>query len=110
MNEVIELKLRNDNNKYEMVVQEISANIENYFNNNQQLTPSKIMDIKMEICRKHHINKIPRNSEILNYITTSNLPSIRNFLKRRSVRSRSGVAIITAITNRSAVHTELAYI
>ena len=92
------MKLKNDNNKYEMAVREISANIENCFNNNQQLTLSKIMDIKIEVCRKHHINKIPRNSEILNYITASNLPSIRNFLKRRSVRSRSGVAIITAIT------------
>ena len=84
--------------KYQIATREIAINIENYFRSSQQLTFSNIMNIKMEVCKKYQIDKIPRNSEILNYITTSNLPSIRNFLKRRSVRSRSGVAVITAIT------------
>ncbi|MEM0117001.1 MAG: tRNA uridine(34) 5-carboxymethylaminomethyl modification radical SAM/GNAT enzyme Elp3 [Conexivisphaerales archaeon] len=85
-------------NTYEIVLREIARSIEESFLKSERLTPSDIAKKKIEICRKYHLDRIPRNSEIIKYMSLSYLPSIRSLLKRRSVRSRSGVAIITAIT------------
>lgn len=90
--------LDNKELSYEQILKEIALSLEASLIDSKSLTFSEMLNIKMELCRRYHLQRIPKNSEILQYIDQRYLPYISNLLRRRAVRTRSGVAIITAIT------------
>ncbi len=62
------------------------------------LDEKEIWRLKLEVCRKHKINRIPKNSEILESLDPELRDSFLSRLRRKKIRSVSGIAVITAIT------------
>lgn len=62
------------------------------------LEEKEIWQIKLKVCRKHKIDRIPKNSEILESLDPELRSSFLSRLRRKTIRSVSGIAVITAIT------------
>ncbi len=62
----------------------------------QNINKRKIEKIKLKYAKKYSLNKAIRNSELLPYIKNKH---IENFLKKRAVRSLSGITVV-AIMNK----------
>jgi len=60
-------------------------------------TRADVERVKMEICRALSAEKIPPNSEIISHLQSSEM-SLRKMLKRKVVRSISGVTVIAVMT------------
>lgn len=63
-----------------------------------ELDERDIWRVKLEVCRKHRIDRIPKNSEILDCLDSSQRSAFLSRLRRKKIRSISGIAVITAIT------------
>lgn len=63
-------------------------------------TPSQkeIWDLKLEVCQKYHLDRVPKNSEILEFLSPPAKVALEEKLRRKSIRTRSGIAVVTAIT------------
>jgi elongator complex protein 3 len=63
-------------------------------------TPSQkeIWNLKLEVCEKYHLDRVPKNSDILEFLTPPMKMSLEEKLRRKSIRTRSGIAVVTAIT------------
>jgi len=60
---------------------------------------SKDLDqIKIRVCRQLHIRKIPGNSEILSRLSGEERQKLIQVLRRKPVRTISGIAVIAAMT------------
>jgi elongator complex protein 3 len=68
-------------------------NIKMFFKdiNNKDLTKQQFENKKVEFAKKYHLKKLPLTSDILNSITTTNIPS---FLVTKPSRTKSGVTVI----------------
>ncbi len=62
------------------------------------LTQKEIWDLKLEICKEYSLNRVPKNSEILTVIKPEFRSTFEGRLRRKGIRTKSGIAIITAIT------------
>ena len=60
-------------------------------------TRADLEHLKIEVCRDFNAEKIPSNSEIITHLLPSEI-NLRNVLKRKVVRSISGVTIIAVMT------------
>jgi elongator complex protein 3 len=57
-----------------------------------------IWETKLEVCKKYGLDRVPKNSEILSFVSLENRSRFIDVLRRKSIRTRSGIAVITAIT------------
>lgn len=57
-----------------------------------------IFKTKLDICKEYSLDRVPRNSEILSYLDPDKRRFFEDKLRRKSIRTRSGIAVITAIT------------
>lgn len=58
----------------------------------------KLMRLKLEICREFSLNSVPKNSEVLPFLTAETRSRLGALLRRKSIRTVSGIAVVTAIT------------
>ncbi len=63
-----------------------------------KITQKEIWRIKLEVCREFALDSVPKNSEILQVLSPQSRAQFIERLKRKSVRTRSGIAVITVIT------------
>jgi elongator complex protein 3 len=58
----------------------------------------EIWKLKFEVCQKYHLDRVPKNSEILEFLSPPVRLTLEEKLRRKSIRTRSGIAVVTAIT------------
>jgi len=74
------------------------------------LTKSEVANLKIELCRKHGVVKIPKDVEVLLYVKEEDIPIVQKRLKTKPVRSISGVAPVAIMTEpRKCPHGKCAY-
>ena len=54
--------------------------------------------IKMKVARKHCLNKVPSNAEIIRHIKPEETAKLLNILRRKTVRTISGVTVVAVMT------------
>jgi elongator complex protein 3 len=54
---------------------------------------------KVELCAKHGLDRVPKNSEILAHISKEDCEKVEGLLRIKAVRSLSGVVVIAAMTS-----------
>ncbi len=79
-------------------IAEIAARLENLCSGGSPPSIEEIWATKLEVCRKHSLDRVPRNSEILKLAGEKTRRSLVLMLRRKSIRTRSGIAVVTAIT------------
>jgi len=63
------------------------------------LDPVTLNQVKLQFCRKHQLNWMPRNSDILSVLSAEARESIAPSLKLKKVRSISGVNVIGVMSS-----------
>ncbi len=64
---------------------------------NSRMDRGGVARLKMEVARKYHLPKIPRNSEILSVIENPS-EEVRRLLTLKPARSLSGIAVVAAMS------------
>jgi len=80
------------------IQKKISREIIGYLITHPQTSRQKITNIKGQIGKKFHYNRVIKNATILEFATESEKQIITKFLKRRSTRTLSGVSVIAIMT------------
>ncbi len=62
------------------------------------ISQESIWKTKLDVCREYSLDRVPKNSEILKFLNSENRRFFEESLRRKSIRTRSGVAVITSIT------------
>ncbi|MDG6921792.1 MAG: tRNA uridine(34) 5-carboxymethylaminomethyl modification radical SAM/GNAT enzyme Elp3 [Nitrososphaerota archaeon] len=57
-----------------------------------------IWQIKLDVCKEFGLDRVPKNSEILEYLDPEERSEFESRLRRKNIRTSSGIAVITAIT------------
>lgn len=65
---------------------------------NSSITPKVLWKIKLEACREYGLSSVPKNSEILERFDPATRVRYVERLRRKSIRTRSGIAVVTVIT------------
>ncbi|MEM3185613.1 MAG: tRNA uridine(34) 5-carboxymethylaminomethyl modification radical SAM/GNAT enzyme Elp3 [Conexivisphaerales archaeon] len=86
------------NPNYELAIKEIGEKLKNHLDSSLLLDQKTLRNEKLAVCKKYNLTKIPKNSEILSSLDTSVAERLEYLLRRKSVRTRSGIAVITVIT------------
>ncbi|MBS7657265.1 tRNA uridine(34) 5-carboxymethylaminomethyl modification radical SAM/GNAT enzyme Elp3 [Candidatus Bathyarchaeota archaeon] len=61
-------------------------------------TRNEVNQIKTRVAKKHCLNQVPRNSEILKYLEQNEQARIQKILSRKPVRVASGVTVVAVMT------------
>ncbi len=64
---------------------------------------------KVELCRRYALPGVPRNSETLAFASEEEYPFVVNILRRKPVRTLSGVAVVAVMTSPAPARTVNAY-
>lgn len=71
----------------------------------QQILAGKVKDkaslesLKIALCRKHKMNGLPSNAEILAHVSEEDLDEVEGLLRTKPVRTISGVAVVAVMTS-----------
>lgn len=65
---------------------------------NSSITPKELWQIKLDACREYGLSTVPKNSEILERFDPLVRGRYFERLRRKSIRTRSGIAVVTVIT------------
>ncbi len=69
---------------------------------NQIKNKKDLHEEKKKLCGRYHLKTVPSNADILGYIppeTASNYPMIKTILRKKPVRTISGVAVVAVMTS-----------
>lgn len=80
------------------IEEKIAREIINYLIKNPKISRKKITNLKGQIGKKYKYHKVIKNANILNFATEEEKSIITKLLKRRSVRTLSGVSVIAIMT------------
>ncbi len=80
------------------IARKISREIIEYLMENPQVSREKITNIKGRIGKKYHYKKVIKNATVLHYATPEEQEIITPILKRRRIRTLSGVSVIAIMT------------
>jgi elongator complex protein 3 len=58
----------------------------------------EIWEAKLEVCREYSLTRVPKNSEVLDLLNPELRKSFQERLRRKRIRTASGIAVVTAIT------------
>ena len=76
----------------------IAREVIEYLLKNPKTSPKKITNLKGQIGKKYKYHKVIKNASILNFATEEEKKIIIQLLKRKSVRTLSGVSVIAIMT------------
>jgi elongator complex protein 3 len=79
-------------------LQVLAKRLEKLANEADQLGLKEIWKIKLSICKEFGLERVPKNSEILQHLSFPTRRVLESKLRRKDIRTRSGIAVITAIT------------
>ncbi len=86
------------NNINSSIEEKIAREIIEYLLKNPKTSRKKITTLKGQIGKKYKYHKVIKNATILNFATEEEKSIITKLLKRRSVRTLSGVSVIAIMT------------
>ena len=69
----------------------------------QKLSKNKITSLKIKLCKKHGIKKIPTDIEVLMHAKESDIPKLKQ-LQTKPTRSQSGVAVVAIMSKPIKCH------
>ncbi|MFI5422154.1 MAG: tRNA uridine(34) 5-carboxymethylaminomethyl modification radical SAM/GNAT enzyme Elp3, partial [Nitrososphaerales archaeon] len=61
-------------------------------------TSKEIWKVKLEVCREYRLDLVPKNADVLVCISAENRKKFETRLRRKSIRTVSGIAVVTIIT------------
>jgi len=61
-------------------------------------TSKEIWKVKLEVCREYRLDLVPKNADVLAFISAENRKKFETRLRRKSIRTVSGIAVVTIIT------------
>ncbi|MEM3526698.1 MAG: tRNA uridine(34) 5-carboxymethylaminomethyl modification radical SAM/GNAT enzyme Elp3, partial [Candidatus Jordarchaeaceae archaeon] len=70
--------------------------IEEILNNKEK--KEQLSKLKIKICQKYHLNKVPSNSEILSYASEQERQHLLPYLVKRRIRTISGIIIVAVMS------------
>lgn len=79
-------------------VKEIATRISLEESKGSSLTEVDIWKIKLDVCKEFRLDRVPKNSEILEHLGQAEREILKSRLMRKTVRTSSGIAVVTAIT------------
>jgi elongator complex protein 3 len=79
-------------------LQKIARRLEEHGSRELVLDQREIWKLKLAICEEYGIERVPKNSEILELLSSPMKEVFDSKLRRKSIRTRSGIAVVTAIT------------
>jgi elongator complex protein 3 len=79
-------------------LREMATHLEELESQEQGLDQKEIWRVKLSICERYGIGRVPKNSEILELLPSHMKLVFESKLRRKSIRTRSGIAVVTAIT------------
>ena len=62
-------------------------------------TRDDVQKLKIQLCRKYKMDKLPSNAEILAYVSEEDLDELEPLLRTKPVRTISGVAVVAVMTS-----------
>ena len=79
-------------------VREIARRISMIETGNSRLTEREIWQIRLDVCKEFKLDRVPKNSEILEFLNPAERGAFESRLRRKTVRTASGIAVVTVIT------------
>lgn len=79
-------------------VREIARRISMIESERSRLTEREIWQVKLDVCKEYKLDRVPKNSEILEFLNPEDRRTFESRLRRKNVRTSSGIAVITVIT------------
>ncbi len=76
---------------YQDIIQEILAG--------KISTKKELERLKISLCRKHKMDRLPSNAEILAHVADEDLDEVEGLLRTKPVRTISGVAVVAVMTS-----------
>ena len=64
----------------------------------RRLTEREIWQIKLDVCKEYKLTRVPKNSEILAELSGKEREHFETRLRRKNIRTSSGIAVVTVIT------------
>jgi len=77
---------------------EIARRLELIETSEAELETKEIWKLKLEICREFRLDVVPKNAEILAFISAERRKQFESRLRRKAIRTVSGIAVVTIIT------------
>ncbi|MGA2876035.1 MAG: tRNA uridine(34) 5-carboxymethylaminomethyl modification radical SAM/GNAT enzyme Elp3 [Nitrososphaerales archaeon] len=79
-------------------IREIARRISAIETENSRLTEKEIWQVKLNVCKEFKLDRVPKNSEILEFLNPPEREAFESRLRRKTVRTSSGIAVVTVIT------------
>jgi elongator complex protein 3 len=79
----------------ELAIKKLAALIETL---DDESGERELMRLKLAVCREFSLDVVPKNSDVLPYLNRSTKIRLESVLRRKKIRTVSGIAIVTAIT------------
>ncbi len=91
-------RLQTGDGKLSLACQEIALRLEEIEASGVLPSSKEIWKVKLEVCRQYKLDLVPKNADILAFITPKNRKTFESSLRRKSIRTVSGIAVVTIIT------------
>src|ERR1700730_17106324 len=91
------LEIQKGSNKL-LACQEIAKRLELSEASGETPGAKEIWKLKLEICKEFRLDVVPKNAEILAFISPEWRKQFEPRLRRKSIRTVSGIAVVTIIT------------
>ena len=62
-------------------------------------TKDEVQKLKIELCRKYKMDKLPSNAEVLAHVSEEDMDELEPLLRTKPVRTISGVAVVAVMTS-----------
>ncbi|MHB2037585.1 MAG: tRNA uridine(34) 5-carboxymethylaminomethyl modification radical SAM/GNAT enzyme Elp3 [Nitrososphaerales archaeon] len=80
------------------VAMEIARRLSKIEAQGAKLTEKQIWKIKLDLCKEFKLDRVPKNSEILEFFGPEERRDFESRLRRKNIRTSSGIAVVTVIT------------
>jgi elongator complex protein 3 len=87
-------EIGSDPDRKELALRKIAETLESL----ELFDNKRFWRLKLDICREFSLDSVPKNSEILALIHPEKRKRLESLLRRKTIRTLSGIAVITAIT------------
>jgi elongator complex protein 3 len=88
-------KLAESEIRHELAIRKLALLIVGFGNKIEEVD---LMRLKREVCREFFLDSVPKNSEVLPFLNQEQRLRLEPILRRKTIRTVSGIAVITAIT------------
>ena len=84
--------------KVRAALKEIASQLRELDLEGHRIDEKEILRVKTSACRQFGLDRVPSNSEVLEHVAPEARKSLESKLRRKRVRTASGIAVVTVIT------------